>query len=864
MKKGAQSGNCRYRIQHRRLTRTAARQSVIQKNYRSILEGISDAFFSLDNNLVVTYFNHAAEVFLGRSRKELLGRPLFDSFPEARGSIFEQKYRHAVEQKIQLSFEAYFEQEPYQNWYEVRVYPQENGISVFFQIVTQRKKMEAALQESKEMYASLLASLNDALVSFDFTNQRLIHINPAAEELYGQPLEDLYKSSRFWVNQVHPQDLSRYHQAEEALAQDGKSELEYRLIRPDGSIRWVLDRSTLVMDNSGIPQRVDRLLRDITQRITAEQALTQAQKRHELILETISEGIVMVDPGGQILYANQGAEKILCLKRDDILHRYFQEREWRQIDEFLNPYPPDQLPLALALGKKVTVTAREHGLIDPDGELKWLSVNAVPLLDENGDVSGAIASFRDITRQKQAERHIRFQAYLLDTVGQAAVAFDLSHKIIYANRYAELLYGWSKAELTGKPSFETIVPTDSLEQAESIQRAVVQGQSWSGEISLQRKDGTRFISFSTMTPIYEESVINGYLGISIDISDRKHAEERERQLRVLAEALRDTAAALTSTLNFKEVFERILTNVGKVVAHDASNLMLVEGDEVFVALHQGYQDVESQKIVENLRFNKNLYPPINWMIEQKRPLVISQTDESPLWNPEPGLPWVKSYAGVPLMSKGHVIGFLNLDSRQPGYFSDEDAMRLQAFADQVVLAVENARLYEEVEQLSVTDPLTGVYNRRGLFRQCIERIEEARRVKIPIAVVVADIDNFKEINDAHGHLVGDQVLVAVARRMKNRLRPSDVIGRYGGDEFVLLLMDVDQEGAQIITDRIRNSITSEPVHAFNQPVFIEVSVGLYAPDDEDLDFASLLQKADQALYRSKPARNRHERASIDQ
>ena len=112
----------------------------------SILGSISDGFFSLDQNLVVTYFNKAAEELLGRKGTEVLGRNLFDAFPEAKGSIFEEKYTLGVREKKHLAFEVYFGVKPYENWHEVRVYPYEDGISVYFQVTTERKQAQEALR----------------------------------------------------------------------------------------------------------------------------------------------------------------------------------------------------------------------------------------------------------------------------------------------------------------------------------------------------------------------------------------------------------------------------------------------------------------------------------------------------------------------------------------------------------------------------------------------------------------------------------------------------------------------------------------------------------------------------------------------
>jgi PAS domain S-box-containing protein len=134
------------------------RREAAEREVVSILESISDAFFALDDHLVVTYFNAAAARQLGRDADEVIGKPLFEAFPEARGSIFEEKYRQAIATREPLCFETYFDIPPYQNWYEVRVYPRDEGISVYFMVITERKWAE----EEREVALTLLRLLNES------------------------------------------------------------------------------------------------------------------------------------------------------------------------------------------------------------------------------------------------------------------------------------------------------------------------------------------------------------------------------------------------------------------------------------------------------------------------------------------------------------------------------------------------------------------------------------------------------------------------------------------------------------------------------------------------------------------------------
>ncbi len=155
----------------------------------SILESISDAFFSLDDNMVVTYFNQAAVNVMGRKREEVIGHQLFEVFPEAGGSVFEENYTRCLREKIPLTFEAYFEIPPYANWYDVRVYPEPEGISVFFQVITERKRLEEERleMERKVLRAQKLESLNIMAggIAHDFNNQLAVVLGNLEVSSYG-------------------------------------------------------------------------------------------------------------------------------------------------------------------------------------------------------------------------------------------------------------------------------------------------------------------------------------------------------------------------------------------------------------------------------------------------------------------------------------------------------------------------------------------------------------------------------------------------------------------------------------------------------------------------------------------------------
>ena len=158
-----------------------------------------------------------------------------------------------------------------------------------------------------------------------------------------------------------------------------------------------------IIDSNGNISGLSVFVIDITDRKHAEEDLLKSERKLETMLQTMIDGMVTVNMAGEITYCNAAAEQILDMSKN-VLGKYFQSHEWNQIDEHGNPYPPEQLPLAIALREQRSVANVEHALVSPTGEWKWISVNAAPLFDGNGQLTGGIASFRDITKRKVAEQ----------------------------------------------------------------------------------------------------------------------------------------------------------------------------------------------------------------------------------------------------------------------------------------------------------------------------------------------------------------------------------------------------------------------------------------------------------------------------
>ncbi len=213
---------------------------------------------------------------------------------------------------------------------------------------------------------------------------------------------------------------------------------------------------------------------------------------------------------------------------------------------------------------------------------------------------------------------------------------------------------------------------------------------------------------------------------------------------------------------------------------------------------------------------------------------------------------------LPLMRQGELVGSLNMASSIAERFAaDRSTDFVERLADIFSICLENALNHERLNLIGLTDPLTGIFNRRYLETRCQEEAANVRRYHRPLSAMFLDIDKFKRINDTYGHIMGDEVLRKVASLIKTELRSNDVLARYGGEEFVVLLPQTELHHACEIAERIRCAIAAHPFRFDGRnELQVTISIGVAQmpaePEGSDLDIANkLLATADEALYLAK-------------
>ena len=275
-------------ITKRRQAIEALRQS--NKRTTDIIESISDGFFSMDRDMVVTYVNNAAlALWGGRQREEVLGKRLLDAFPEAEGSLFVEKYVEALREKKFINLEAFFESEPYRNWYDVRIFPYEDGISVYFQVTTKRKKHEAAILRAKEDWERTFDAVPDLITIID-NDYKMIRVNRAMAQALGrEPAELIGRHCYEFMHESRSIPSLCPHQ--QLLADGQEHTAELRELNRD-----FLVTTSPILDDQGQLFGCVHIARDITERKLAEAAMRLSNQRLDLLAETAGQLLASASP----------------------------------------------------------------------------------------------------------------------------------------------------------------------------------------------------------------------------------------------------------------------------------------------------------------------------------------------------------------------------------------------------------------------------------------------------------------------------------------------------------------------------------------------------------------------------------------
>ncbi|NTU79192.1 MAG: PAS domain S-box protein [Chloroflexales bacterium] len=673
-------------------TQAALNQATDQLAFQAaILANLNDAVIAVDPAEHLIYWGPGAERLYGFTADEVRGRPLGDviryqwldpadeqAAPRAldESGSWRGEMRHFHRGGAALTVAA-----------SVSVLTSAQGhragILSVIRDITDHRRAEAALRASEERFRAvqelsldgitIVRSLYDSTGAIvDFTCE---YLNPVAERLVGQPLvmvrgrrlTDLFPGTA--MNGL----LERYRQ----VATSGEPQAFEQYYDTDGISAWY--RNMVVRLGDGLAV----VFSDITAQKRAEVALRASEERFRQFAAAVKDVFWVSDPAQrQLVYISPAYERLMG-RSSAALYANFME--WIEAI-----HPDDRERVASAFFERIYMGAyeEEFRVVHPDGSVRWVRDRGFPIWDAEGKVVRAAGIAEDITLRKEHEVQIELQARMLDAVGQAVIATDPSGIVLYWNRGAEELYGWTSAEIRGHSVIEMMVGGPDRDQAAAILAALRDGSSWTGELSLYCRDGTRLDVLSTNAPVYDlRGNLIGMISTSVDITRRKRADLERDQLLACTTAL---AEALTPDQVAAAIFEK----VHKVIdAHAGMVALLAE-------------DGRTVEVLKTLT-----YPPVPDMLQHRLeldmpfPLVDAIRSRQPVWVESPAeisaryprmreiLPGACACAAIPLMIQQRMIGALGMIFTSPRVFSTDDQVYLQVVAQQCAQALERAWLY---------------------------------------------------------------------------------------------------------------------------------------------------------------------------
>jgi diguanylate cyclase (GGDEF)-like protein len=327
--------------------------------------------------------------------------------------------------------------------------------------------------------------------------------------------------------------------------------------------------------------------------------------------------------------------------------------------------------------------------------------------------------------------------------------------------------------------------------------------------------------------------------------------DRKRQVQELS-VFHDVAKALTSSLNLDSVLQTIMQKMAEYFRPDTWSLLMVDEatDELYFAIAVG-PAADSLKALR-LKMGEGI---AGWVAKHGESLIVpdvyteprfaKRIDEMTKWQ-------TKSVICVPLRAKHRSLGVIQLINCPMETFGDNEMFFLNALCDYAAIAIDNARAVERIQELTITDDCTGLYNARHLYKTLEAEVYRSARFGHEFSVIFIDLDHFKSVNDTHGHLVGSKLLAEVGYLIKSHLRLIDYAFRYGGDEFVILLPQTSKEAALIVARRLLEVMrVSEFMATEGLKLNVRCSMGLATYPEDAKSAHEIIRQADEMMYSVK-------------
>ena len=327
---------------------------------------------------------------------------------------------------------------------------------------------------------------------------------------------------------------------------------------------------------------------------------------------------------------------------------------------------------------------------------------------------------------------------------------------------------------------------------------------------------------------------------------------RERRRASHLELINDLGHHITSILDLDELAQTLVRLIRDKFGYRFVHLFVNDPENQVTILRAGVGVMTTPLVPGQftLKFDQGL---VGWTAAHGQMVLVNDVSREPRFYEHPAIPGTRSEMVMPLVIGSRVIGALDIQSEELNAFEPSDTTTMETLASQIATAIDNARLYGEMQEQARRDSLTQVYNHGYFIERLSEEIARAQRESKPLSVIMLDVDFFKDYNDQYGHVIGDEVLSKIVQSIRAHVKRTDLIGRWGGEEFCIALLDTDTASATAVAERIRQTLAKTRIVKKDRAPIPPptVSQGIATFPIHAQDGATLIDKADSALYRVK-------------
>ncbi len=786
-----------------------------ETDFTALAEHSPDLIVRYNQNGERIYVNPAFTLLTGLSREELTGKS------ELKTGVFtdDPKKLTALMKRVfdtQQPQEAYFSSKgDKKRHFHTRMVPElssDGTVKTVLKItkdITEQKQKEKERKKSDTLGQDFIEGFHGIAFMGD-GSFRPRYIKGKVYELTGYTEEELLSGQVLWKDLVHPDDFDELWEKIQKNRKTPRQEhtRQYRILKKDGQIRWVEQHIQYFTGREDDSLITHGTIYDITERKEIEKGLKKSKKHYQLLVENIQDAIYRLDEEGKIIYISPAVEAMTGFRPDEMVGE--------SVLSFIWPEDVDKVKKNIEQKRKKKLVITEHRIKTKSGNARYVRAFTRSMPNEEEGEGGLYGIMSDITEERRARedlrrREVQFRSLVANIPGVVyrVVPQEEEAFIAFVSDNCKDVLGVSSEtlkEASLKEFYKIILSEDREQVKEVFQKVRSKKDPYMFEVRIRMPDGSvRWVQGRGQGSWSKDGNLEYIDGVLMDITEQKNLEEE---------------------LRFSELqFRSLADNVPGIFYRAAPT----EGFP-FVYLSNDFKDITGYEPEEFLGDDRRHYHDIIYETDRQQVAVAFQ--EAVDKKEE----FVKDYR---IVRKDGDLRWMQ--GRAKGLY---EKGRL-VFIDGIITDIQKRKEAEEkVEYLTFHDRMTGLYN-RNFFDVELKRLDVERM--LPLSIIMGDVNSLKLVNDSLGHHKGDEMLTLIGRSISETCRQEDIVCRWGGDEFAILLPKTWPKEAEVILSRIKKRCRS--IREF--PVPISISLGAATKKEQEESVRETIQEAEKAMYRQK-------------